>query len=95
MSTYAHKFLCEDLIGLMADAERIFPNSPMQKKSYVLMELRADLGNMLYERYLPVLEPMIDLLKQIAKHRSKVFEILLTKNKKKGFFSKLCMKATS
>jgi hypothetical protein len=81
--TYTPRFDADELVGLMSDAERLHHNDGgIVKKLYVLHELKNDLGTERYERYIPILDPMIDMLKSIAKERNVVFSVLLHQKKK-------------
>jgi hypothetical protein len=85
--TYIPKFDADEFIGLICDAQRLYTNDYQQKKRYVLYELRVDLGAELYERYLPVLDVMIDMIKAIAKDQNVVFSSLLLQKRKRKWFS--------
>ena len=85
--TYTPRFDADELVGLMSDAERLHHNDGgIVKKLYVLHELKNDLGTERYERYIPILDPMIDMLKSIAKERTVVFSVLLHQKKKTKSF---------
>jgi hypothetical protein len=83
----ANSFNVNDIIGLMADAERIFigKGQGYLKKQYVLGELRDDFESVSFARYLPILDPLIDSLKSIAKGNNTIFNVLLRKQKKNLF----------
>lgn len=90
MSAYTKRFDCDEFLGLISDAERLYPDEGgLIKKAYVLRELRNDLDGMAYERYLPIIDPMIDMLKEIARDRNVVFSVLLKQDKKRSWLSRL------
>jgi hypothetical protein len=83
MSFYV-RFEGTELLGKMLDAETLHPTESGEfKKNYVLREIRSELGNEHYNRYLPVLSEIIDLLKSIANDNNVIFTMLLSRKKKR------------
>ena len=77
------KFDSQELLGKIIDAETLHPQqSGAYRKNYVLQEMRTELGNEHYHRYLPVLTEMIDLLVEIGNDQNIVFTMLQKKKKK-------------
>jgi hypothetical protein len=77
------KFDADEMLGLICDAQTLHPNqSGAYRKQYVLQEMRTELGNENYHRYLPVLTEIIDLLVAIGNERSLVFTLIQKKKKK-------------